>query len=229
MFEFCFSPSRARKREHSLKLVARTRHVLAFELLESRQLMAVDSLAFPSSSSDAVFSDSNCNGRFDQSDIDQVIERRKYLANQDASWADGDWNGDGRFDQLDLVGAIRAGHFQIPTPQASVRDCRLVSGDANCDGLFDQPDVEQVLESGHYLNKTKAEWAEGDFNGDHGFDQLDLLEAYRARTYLALSHDPGALEGRPFSVDAGSVGLTVDTDTEPINDREARLYDTHPD
>ncbi len=41
-----------------------------------------------------------------------VLQAGTYLASGPASWAQGDWNGDGLFNQLDLVRALQAGNYR---------------------------------------------------------------------------------------------------------------------
>ncbi|MCA9167615.1 MAG: hypothetical protein KDB23_08100, partial [Planctomycetales bacterium] len=53
--------------------------------------------------------DVNFDGRFDSSDLVAVFQRGKFNAHQslqDATWADGDWDGDGDFDIEDLIAAV---------------------------------------------------------------------------------------------------------------------------
>ena len=47
--------------------------------------------------------DANRDGQVDEHDAAQVIFAGKYLTGLGASWEEGDWNGDGVFDQLDIV------------------------------------------------------------------------------------------------------------------------------
>jgi hypothetical protein len=60
---------------------------------------------------DRVVGDSNGDGVFDQSDIQNVLARGKYLTGEPSGWEDGDWDGDGDFDQLDVVFALQRGRF----------------------------------------------------------------------------------------------------------------------
>lgn len=55
--------------------------------------------------------DANQDGRFDQTDVVQVLAAAKYLTGQPATWAEGDWNGDHVFDQQDLIAALHTGTF----------------------------------------------------------------------------------------------------------------------
>jgi hypothetical protein len=64
---------------------------------------------------DRITGDSNQDGRFDLSDLQMVWDRGKYLTASAARWEDGDWNGDGSFDQLDVVFALRSGASNFRT------------------------------------------------------------------------------------------------------------------
>jgi hypothetical protein len=53
----------------------------------------------------------NFDGRFDSGDLVAVFQRGKYNVSQqerDATWNDGDWDGDQDFDIDDLVAAFQA-------------------------------------------------------------------------------------------------------------------------
>lgn len=58
-----------------------------------------------------VAGDANRDGRFDQSDMVEVLRAGKYLSDEPASWSEGDWNGDNRFDQMDIVVALQFGDY----------------------------------------------------------------------------------------------------------------------
>jgi hypothetical protein len=51
----------------------------------------------------SIVGDANLDGRFDRSDIKQVLHANKYSTGQQATRGEGDWNGDGVFDSADLV------------------------------------------------------------------------------------------------------------------------------
>jgi hypothetical protein len=65
--------------------------------------------------------DADGNGRFDVVDIQQVIQAGKYLSDQSASFAEGDWNEDGVFNQLDIIAALQAGTY-VPGALAAERE-----------------------------------------------------------------------------------------------------------
>ena len=55
--------------------------------------------------------DANRDVQFNQFHIAQVLLAAKYLTGQPATWAEGDWNGDGVFDQMDLIAAMQEGNY----------------------------------------------------------------------------------------------------------------------
>ena len=50
--------------------------------------------------------DSNRDGVFNRLDIVHVLVAGKYLSGEPASWSDGDWTGNGVFDQTDIIRAL---------------------------------------------------------------------------------------------------------------------------
>ena len=44
-------------------------------------------------------------------DLQEVMAADKYRTGQGATWSEGDWNGDGYFDQRDIVTALQAASF----------------------------------------------------------------------------------------------------------------------
>jgi len=44
-------------------------------------------------------------------DIVQVLQQAKYLTGQPATWEEGDWTGDGVFDQFDIVAALQTDDY----------------------------------------------------------------------------------------------------------------------
>jgi hypothetical protein len=55
--------------------------------------------------------DVNDDGQFSMADLTMVQHAGKYLTDQPASFTEGDWNGDGLFNQLDIVFALQEGRF----------------------------------------------------------------------------------------------------------------------
>jgi hypothetical protein len=60
--------------------------------------------------------DANLDGRFDQSDILDVLQAGKYGTDQHAEWGEGDWTGDGKFDRSDIVAALQTAAYLRETP-----------------------------------------------------------------------------------------------------------------
>ena len=44
-------------------------------------------------------------------DITAVLGAGKYRTGEAAEWRQGDWDGDGAFDQLDIVAALQTGNY----------------------------------------------------------------------------------------------------------------------
>jgi hypothetical protein len=86
--------------------------------------------------------DANADGRFDQLDLQQVIQAGKYLTGQPASHDEGDWNRDGLFDQLDIIAALRTDTYTTAPTLASQSAARLAplrdAGAWRPDDLFAQ-------------------------------------------------------------------------------------------
>ena len=76
------------------------RLVRGVEGLESRRMLSFAPLQV---------GDANQNGSFDQADVIQVLHAGKYLTGEPATFAEGDWNGDGVFSPLDIVAALATG------------------------------------------------------------------------------------------------------------------------
>ena len=85
---------------------------------------------------------------------------------------------------------------------------RLLAGDADMDLDFDQRDLVQVQIAAKYLTGNAATWGEGDWNGAPGgeqgsppagnglFDQIDIISALGAGTYLTGPYAALAGEGQ---------------------------------
>jgi hypothetical protein len=75
--------------------------------------------------------DANRSLMFESSDLVQVLQADKYLTGEPATWGEGDWNGgpggwwgsppagDGVFNQMDIVAALRAGVY-LTGPYAAI-------------------------------------------------------------------------------------------------------------
>ena len=101
----------------------KSKRQLNAEGLEPRMMLAGDATTLAESSAASLNSedgtraylngDANYDGTFDQLDIRNVLQSGKYLTGEPADWSEGDWNGDGQFNQKGLhqkvwvnVGAI---------------------------------------------------------------------------------------------------------------------------
>ena len=62
----------------------------------------------------------------------------------------GDSNGDGQFNQLDIVTVLQPGKYLTAEP------ADFAAGDWNGDGVFDQQDIVVALQTGHYLQGPYA-------------------------------------------------------------------------
>ena len=58
------------------------------------------------------FGDADLNGEFSTSDFVDAFQKGKYEKDEDATWDEGDWNGDRRFSSSDLVRAFQDGGFE---------------------------------------------------------------------------------------------------------------------
>ena len=116
-----------------------------------------------------------------------VIQAREFLAgnpNNPSTW---DWplrDTDFYFTWVDFANPL--------SPAAELK-----AGDADQDFDFDQFDLIQVQQSAKYLTGQLATWGEGDWNGapelvgDGLFNQLDIIAALSAGTYLTGPHRRG--------------------------------------
>ena len=71
-----------------------------------------DRLVWVNSLKNTWIGDANLNGEFNSSDMVQVFVRGKYEKDENASWGDGDWNGDVAFGSGDMVAAFVAGGYE---------------------------------------------------------------------------------------------------------------------
>jgi hypothetical protein len=65
----------------------------------------------------------------------------------------GDSNGDGVFNQLDIVHVLQAGKYLTRQPAT------FAEGDWNGDGVFDQPDIVEALSAGSCLIGSRVDFA----------------------------------------------------------------------
>jgi hypothetical protein len=73
---------------------------------------------------------------------------------------------------------------RMPPSPGTVEALAAVIGDSNADGVFDRQDIVQVLRRAKYRTGLPATHAEGDWNGDRWFDQLDIVFALEADTFV---------------------------------------------
>ncbi|MCA9215987.1 MAG: hypothetical protein KDB27_23130 [Planctomycetales bacterium] len=75
------------------------------------------------------YGDANLDGEFNSSDLVDVFQANKFEQDIDATWAEGDWTGDRRFDSGDFVVAFADGGFEkgqraavnaVPEPSSTV-------------------------------------------------------------------------------------------------------------
>jgi hypothetical protein len=72
------------------------------------------------------YGDANLDGEFDQKDLDLVHAAGTYDNSGPAGWAQGDWDGDGKFTSSDLLKAFKEGSFV--RPPASIPAPPLIQG-----------------------------------------------------------------------------------------------------
>ena len=108
--------------------------------------------------------DANQDGQFDAADILQLLNSQKYMTGQPASWADGDWDGDGLFNQRRprrrasggqrlattakrrATGSHRIAHFGLP-PHRSGGRAAAATLNRPSDQLGQTPGSRQLAES----------------------------------------------------------------------------------
>jgi hypothetical protein len=107
---------------------------------------------------------------------------------------DGDFDGNGQLDAIDLGQLTEALHAEDPDLvfdlnfDGSVEASDLSKwvkvfkhtwfGDANLDGEFNSSDMVQVFAAGKYETEEAAGWAEGDWDGSGFFDSSDMVTAF---------------------------------------------------
>ena len=106
-----------------------------------------------------------------------------------------------------LTGA-QIGTFTFQLQSVQLGEAILQAGDADMDFDFDQFDLVQVQIAGKYLSEQAATWGEGDWDGAPGgspddpplgdgeFNQLDIVAALDAGTYLKGSYAAVAADGK---------------------------------
>ncbi len=69
------------------------------------------------------FGDANLDGRFDSTDLIQVLQAGEYEDDEllNSTWETGDWNGDLEFGSSDLIAAVQSGRFELPREPVAER------------------------------------------------------------------------------------------------------------
>ncbi len=115
---------------------------------------------------------------FDQFDLIQVQQAAKYFTGQPTTWGEGEWNGapggfagnppagDGLFNQLDIVAALRAGTY-LTGPYAAIKDGGSV-GDARTSVVYNPATGEVSVDSpaGTELTSINIDSAAAIFSGE---------------------------------------------------------------
>ena len=115
---------------------------------------------------------------FDQLDLVKVQIAAKYLTEQTATWGEGDWNGapggeqgnppagNGLFDQLDIIAALRGGVY-LTGPYAAIQKGG-VAGDGQTSITYNPQTGELGVDapSGTDLTSVNIDSAAGIFTGD---------------------------------------------------------------
>ncbi|MCP4194549.1 MAG: PEP-CTERM sorting domain-containing protein [Planctomycetaceae bacterium] len=79
---------------------------LAYDLNEDGVVNTADRIIWVNDLKNTWMGDADLNGQFDSGDLVTVFAAAKYETGQEASWGQGDWNGDQKFDSGDLVTAF---------------------------------------------------------------------------------------------------------------------------
>lgn len=151
------------------------RRPISVEALEARYVLSSSSL---SPAVELVPGDANQDLSFDQQDIVQVLRAGKYLTGEPANWAEGDWNsapggypgnppqGDGVFNQLDIVAALLAGTYGNGSYAALAPGGILNDGQTSV--MYDQATGELAVDApaDKKLTSINIDSAEGIFTGD---------------------------------------------------------------
>jgi len=151
------------------------------------------------------------DGKINAADFALVAKLGKF--NQGATFEEGDVNGDGIFDILDVAAML-----------AGAEDSTGLVGDANRDGTVDILDVAQVLAAGKFANGQAATWEQGDFNGDGKVtdDDMGLLQAATKRVGTSV---PGDCTGDGKADGADLNKLIANFDKFDANSKPAAAFD----
>ena len=143
--------------------------------------------------------DSDQDFDFDQFDLVQVQIAAKYLTGAPATWGDGDWNGapggqqgdppqgDGLFNQLDIVSALGAGIY-LTGPYAALADAPGSTGDTQTSLVYNRATGELRVDApaGKELTSINISSETGLFQGekpaalDGAFDNFAADNLFKA-------------------------------------------------
>ena len=85
---------------------------LAFDLNSDGTVDYGDRQYWVETLSNTFIGDSDLNGEFNSSDFVAVFSAAKYETGAEATWAEGDWNGDKVFDSSDFVAAFQGAGYE---------------------------------------------------------------------------------------------------------------------
>ena len=107
---------------------------------------------------ESTYGDTNIDGTFDFDDSDNLNVNDAYEMNVNATWEEGDFNGDARFDRYDVISTLQVGGFsESPPPLTSLPMPtlqRLFPNGADGDG---QMSVEYIRESGDLIVRMDSQ------------------------------------------------------------------------
>ena len=115
---------------------------------------------------------------FDQLDLVRVQSAAKYLTGQDATWGDGDWNGegegyrfapvagDGLFDQLDIVAALGDGAYLTGSYESTTPDTQVGAAEPSVGYDAASGEVWVEVPIGVEITSINIESKSGIFTGD---------------------------------------------------------------
>jgi hypothetical protein len=131
------------------------------------QMSEEEQFGLLSSSSNAVITtggyvpgDVNKDYKVNKADLNMMLNSGKMYTGASATWSDGDFNGDGVVNILDVT--------ILQTYMGKI------AGDSNGDGLVNISDLVSIQSARKLDQDLDASWAEGDFNGDKRVTQADI-------------------------------------------------------
>ena len=178
---------------------------VSFDLDGDGDVDILDRVYWVETLSNTFFGDANLDGKVDSGDFVLVFSASKYSTDEHALWAEGDWNGDFRFDSADVNPWGLFGGFEQGEREGGFQSGKLVVGDFNNNGRRDVDDldllagvmVSRVYDSAFDLNSDGivgigdrnfwvvdlANTSMGDSNFDGEFDSGDFVSAFAAAKF----------------------------------------------